>query len=69
MTDEELDIFIEQKLKEMTIKILENIRSEIKTKRDTLGKNNLDYFKQFKMQGYSDSMGILTKHINSLKGE
>lgn len=68
MTDAELDIFIERKLTEMAIKILENIESEIKIKRDKLN-NNPNFFKKCKMQGYSDSIGILEKHIAELKGE
>ena len=68
MTDEELDVFVEQKLTEMTITILENIKSEIEVKRDKLGERP-NYAKQCKMQGYSDSMGIINKHIEVLKGE
>jgi len=68
MTDAELDIFIERKLTEMAIKILENIESEIKIKRDKLN-NNPNFFKKCKMQGYSDSIGILEKNIAELKGE
>ena len=68
MTDEELDVFIEQKLTGMTITILENIKSEIEVKRNNLSKNPND-FKKCKMQGYSDSMGIINKHIEVLKGE
>lgn len=46
---------------------LEKAKAEIKKRRDALDNDDLNDYKKCKMQGYSDSMGILDHRIKELK--
>ena len=59
--------------KEGSIEELENVKDKINIKRDNLlniddRMNDLNIYKKCKIQGYSDSIGIIDKHIAELKG-
>jgi len=47
----------------------EKAKAEMEKRRNALDDGNLNDFKKCKMQGYSDSMGILDNRIEELKGE